>query len=406
MVRNSRVWIALLLLLLTGACAEERETPIGAVLPLSGSWSLYGEPIRKGIELAHEEVMQEYEEGEFPHEVTLTVMDSESQPARAVEVLQELIEDQGVHAVIGGVTSAEALAMIDVTEEQERVLLSPSASSPDLTEKGSRYFYRIYPSDFREGTRLASWAALNLDLTNVVILSVNTPFARGISRVFETEFERYDGEVLEEIVYSEGEADLDPYVDQALALAPESVYIADFAPTVKNFIVALRDAGYDGRVLTTSAFAAPEAIAEAGEYAEGVLLAQTVFDPDSEEPHVRAFVEAYREKYGETPGVFAAHGYDAMKVMAQASLEPIGIPSEFWKGLRNLGDYQGVTGTITFDQKGDVGKFPRVYIVQDGKLVDYDQVLEERKRELQERRQQLFQRLERLRRQQREAGQG
>lgn len=406
MVRNSRVWIALLLLLLTGACAEERVTPIGAVLPLSGSWSLYGEPIRKGIELAHEQVMQEYEEGEFPHEITLTVVDSESQPSRAVEGFQQLVEQNGVHAVIGGVTSAEALAMIDVAEEQERVLLSPSASSPDLTEKATRYFYRIYPSDFREGTQLASWTALNIDLESVVVLSVNTPFARGISRVFETEFERYDGEVIEELVYPEGETDLGSYVDRVMELEPEAVYIADFAPTVKDFIVALRDAGYEGRILTTSAFAAPDVIEEAGEVAEGVVLAQTVFDPDSEEPKVQAFVEAYREKYGETPGLFAAHGYDAMKIMAQASLVEIGIPSEFWKGLRNLGDYQGVTGTITFDQKGDVGKFPRVYIVKDGKLLDYDAVLEQRKRELQEKRQQLFQRLERLRRQQQEALEG
>lgn len=409
MKRSTTAGLVLLLfpLVLAGACSDERTARIGAVLPLSGPWAIYGEPIRKGIELAREETQAEYEAGEFPHRIELWVEDSESQPARAVEAFQKLIDEHDVHGVIGGVTSAEALVMIDVAAEQERVLLSPSASSPDLTEqKGTRYFYRIYPSDFREGTQLASWTALNLDYENAVVVSVNTPFARGISRVFENEFERYDGEVLEEIVYPEGQEEFADLARQVMARNPEAVYLADFAEPVRKIIQALDRAGFKGRILTTSAFAAPDIIEEAGELAEGVMLAQTVFDPDSEEPHVQRFVEAYREKYGETPGLFAAHGYDAMRVMAQASLEPSGVPSEFWKGIRSLGDYQGVTGAITFDQKGDVGKFPRVYVVQDGKLVNFDAVLEERKREIQERRQQLFQELERLRRQQRDALEG
>ena len=409
MKRSTTACLVLLLLpvVLTGACSDERTARIGAVLPLSGPWAIYGEPIRKGIELAREELQAEYEAGEFPHRIELWVEDSESQPSRAVEAFQELIGEHDVHGVIGGVTSAEALVMIDVAAEQERVLLSPSASSPDLTEqKGTRYFYRIYPSDFREGTQLASWTALNLDLENAVVVSVNTPFARGISRVFENEFERYDGEVLEELVYPEGQEDFSDLARQVVAQEPDAVYLADFAEPVKTFIEGLDRVGFEGRILTTSAFAAPDIIEEAGELAEGVVLAQTVFDPDSEEPHVQRFVEAYREKYDETPGLFAAHGYDAMRVMAQASLEPSGVPSEFWKGIRSLGDYQGVTGAITFDQKGDVGKFPRVYVVKDGRLVSFDEVLEERKRELQEKRQKLFQQLERLRKQQRDALEG
>jgi branched-chain amino acid transport system substrate-binding protein len=396
------------LAVLTGACTAERTVRIGAVLPLSGPWAIYGEPIRKGIELAHEQLLAEYEAGEFPHRIELWVKDSESQPIRAAEAFQELIDEHDVDGVIGGVTSAEALVMIDVAAEQERVLLSPSASSPDLTEqKPTRYFYRIYPSDFREGTQLASWTALNLPVENAVVVSVNTPFARGISRVFENEFERYDGEVLDEIVYPEGQEDFSDIARQVKAKDPQAVYLADFAEQVKRIIQALDRVGFKGYILTTSAFAAPDVIAEAGKLAEGVVLAQTVFDPDSDDPTVQKFVEAYREKYDETPGLFAAHGYDAMRIMAQASLaEASGVPSEFWKGMRSLGDYQGVTGSITFDQKGDVGKFPHVYVVKGGKLVDYDDVLEEKKREIQERRQQLFQQLERLRKQQRDAREG
>lgn len=406
MLRSVRVCTLVLLLLVVfaGACSEERTAHIGAVLPLTGEWAIYGESIRKGIELAHEELVAAFEAKEFPHRMELWVEDDESDPTKAAEAFEHLIAEHNIHGVIGGVTSAEALTMIDIADQRQRVMISPSASSPDITEqKATRYFYRIYPSDFNEGTKLASWTALNLDLDSIVVVAANTPFARGISRVFKNEFERYDGEVPAELVYSSQEEfpDLARQVDRSEA---DGVYIADFAGQVRSFIDALDRAGFEGRILTTSAFATTETLAAAGDKAEGVVLAQTVFDPESDDPLVQSFVEAFREKHGEMPDLFAAHGYDAMKVMAEASKEESGVPSEMWKGVRGLGDYQGVTGAITFDQKGDVGKFPRVYVVQGGKLVDYDAVLDQKRRELQQKKEQIFKEIERLHR--RAGGQG
>lgn len=405
MLRLTKVVTALFLLILIGGCGEERVARIGAVLPLSGPWSIYGEPIRKGIELAAEQINQQYKAGEFPHRVEVVVRDSESRPEKAAEELQ-LLNDEGVLGTIGAVMSAEALPMIEVAGEDERILLSPSASSPALSGM-SRYFFRIYPSDFMEGTRLGSWVALKLDLKTVVIITANNTFARGISRVFQNEFERYDGKVLEEVVYPDGTVDFSQTVAQAMASNPEAVYLADFAEPVRRILAELSRQGFGGRVLTTSAFASPDVIAASGADAEGVILAQTVFDADSEEDQVKSFVQAYRAKYEEMPGLFAAHGYDAMIVMAEASrLEETGLPSEFWKGLRALQEFVGVTGNIQFDSRGDVGKIPRVYVVQDHKLVDYDKILDERRKELQEKRQQLFKELERLRRQGAGAGDG
>lgn len=377
-----------------GACGEERSETVGVVLPLSGPWEIYGEPIRKGIELAQEQIQERYEAKEYPMELSLDVRDAESNPQKAATLMEELFEE-GALAVIGGVTSAEGLLMVEKLDEYERVLVSPSASSPSLTGV-SRYFFRVFPSDFLEGTKMGSFATLQLDLDNAAILAVNTPFARGISGVFQNEFERYDGEILGEIVYPESATDYGEYVDRALALDPEGIFIADFAEETRRILEVLNDRGYDGQRLTTSAFASPEAMRAAGDAAEGVALAQTMFDPTGEEPQVRAFVEAYEEKYGETPDLFAAHGYDAMMVVAEAARENR-LPSDMWKDLRSV-EYTGVTGQIQFDEKGEPGKYPRVYRIEDGQLRDYEEFMEERKQEIQRRRQQLFRDLERLRR--------
>lgn len=160
--------------------------------------------------------------------------------------------------------------------------------------------------------------------------------------------------------------------------------------------------GFRGKLLTTSAFNAPEILAAAGDDAEAVILTQTAFEPvASEDPAVLEFVEAYRAKFGETPGTYAAHGYDALHVLVDA-LGKLNLrtPGEMLKGVRSLGSgYSGVTGALAFDERGDVGQFPRVYILQDGVFEDYDRVREEN-------RQKLLERLEEIRRRQRQQRQG
>lgn len=397
-----RILTGLLPLLLLAGCGEDRPTVVGAVLPLSGEWAVYGEPIRKGIELAHEQVRARFEAEEYPLDVNLDVRDSESRPARARQLMEQLFQD-GATVIIGGVTSAEALEMTrgGLLDRFERVLLSPSASSPSLSGT-SRHFFRIFPTDLQEGTKMGSFAGLELELDQVAVLTVNNPFARGISNLFQDEFERYDGEVLGEVVYPEEAADFGQYVDEVLALDPPAIYVADFAEPVRQILGVLEARGYSGQILTTSAFASPDVIEAAGAPAEGVILTQTLFDPDGEEPQVQAFVQAYEEKYGEMPGLFAAHGYDAMMVTAEALVDSR-LPSDMWQALRSL-DYAGVTGQIQFDERGDIGKFPRVYQIQDGRLIDYEAVSRQRMEELQRRRQQIFKDLERLRRERQGGG--
>lgn len=347
---------------------------VGIVLPLEGPFALYGEPIRKGIQLAYEQY-QAAGEGKV---IELDVRDSQSDPQRAADQLEELYRS-GAVAAIGGVTTDEALEMVPVADRANKVLLSPSASSPRLTGI-SRNFFRIYPSDFREGNKMGNFAAQDLGIDEMVILGAESPYAKGIQDVFQTEYERFGGKVLAVIEYPSDQADFDPVVEQALELEPVGIYVADYAQNASRIISALRDHDFDGKILTTSAYASPETIAAAGEDAEGVLLTQTAVPED--DPNLQAFNAAYQEKYDERPNIWAAHGYDAFNVMATAINEGGGVASEVWKGLRGIHNYQGASGVIQFDERGDVGKFPRTYVIEGGELVDYEKAVEDKRQEI------------------------
>jgi branched-chain amino acid transport system substrate-binding protein len=191
-----------------------------------------------------------------------------------------------------------------------------------------------------------------------------------------------------------------------MTLSPDAVYLADYADGLVTLLSGLESRGYDGKILTTSSIASAEVFSEAGGAAEGVLFTQSNYDVDAEDERVQQFVQAYREKYGSAPDLYAAHGYDAMRIYARALQEGGRRPSQFWQGMRGISGFPGVTGAIQFDEQGDVQKFPRVYIIQEGQFVDYDKVLEERRRALDERRRALERRMRELERQRRALDEG
>ncbi len=381
MTRLSRSLWVLPLLLSLAACPGGGPTKLGAVLPLTGGAALYGTAIQRGVELAYEQAQQDPK----GPKIALTVLDSASDPEKAKQALEQLYDD-GAIAVMGGVTSAEALAMIPAADQQGAILLSPSASLPQLTGISSN-FYRIFPSDFAEGTVMAKYAYDTLRLKTAVILAKQETYAKGIQEVFADELRRKGGQILEQVDFPANTSDFAALADRAATLKPDCVYVAAYAEEISHLVRELRGHGYTGTILTTSSFAAASNIANAGAAAEGVLFTQSAFDVEGNLPEqVKSFVVAYRAKYKSDPDLYAAHGYDAMKILVEAVRDGNKTASTFWKGLRNLREYPGVTGIIQFDEKGDVSKFPRVYIVADGRAVDREQ---ERQRQLEEARRKI-----------------
>ena len=372
-----RISILSLIALAALGCPQDKTIRIGAILPLTGEGSVYGQPVKKGVELAFEHLQAS---DDFSLPIELTIEDSQSDPQKAKELLEQQYKN-GALAVIGGVITPEALEMVSIADRYNQVLISPSASSPELTGI-SKNFYRVFPSDAREGATMGNFATQKLKAERVVILAKEHEYARGIQQQFREQFEQFGGEVLELIEFPSVPSDLSGLVERVMTLEPDAVYLAAYAPDIAKMIVGLRDLGYKGTIFTTSAFASPEIIEQVGKPAEGVFLTQAAFDTETEDPKVQSFVSAYREKFGVNPDLYSAHGYDSMLVLAEAAKPGDFLPAEFWSKIRALRDFAGATGTVQFDERGDVQKFPRVYVVNNGSLIDYEAEVERRRKAL------------------------
>nr|XP_061813394.1 leu/Ile/Val-binding protein homolog 3-like [Nerophis lumbriciformis] len=402
-----RLTAGTLFLLILGALAllatgcGQKTAKIGAVLPLTGVARTYGTPIQNGLEIALEQLRAD---ATFEHELEWVIVDSESDPQKAKEQIEELY-DGGAIAVIGGCTSAEAKEMVPVAEGYDRVLLSPSASSPDLTGV-SENFYRVSPSDYLEANKMADFAARQLQIKSVVLLAEqNLEYAKGIQVLLKEQFELFGVEILDVIEYPERTTDFSGLVERAVTLNPDAVYLAAYAEGISSMILELHTAGFEGKILTTQAFADVKWIQKTGEAAEGVLLTKTVFEIDSEYAHIKTFVNAYREKFGEEPNIWAAYGYDSLRVLAEAMRGRSADSYELLKGIRGIKDFPGVIGSIQFDERGDVKIFPRVYIVKDDLgLYSFDEEFKRQQDELKKRREELQRRLEELQKEARQIG--
>ena len=99
---------------------------------------------------------------------------------------------------------------------------------------------------------------------------------------------------------------------------------------------------------------------------------------ESHDPVVSAFVQAYQAKFGEAPDHYAAHGYDAVKLLLEAmKVGTSSHPDDVRDGLHGLEQYQGAAGPTEFDEVGDVVRYPRMFIIQDGRATPYDKFVEE-----------------------------
>jgi len=351
------------------------DVKIGAVISESGAAAAYGESVRKGLDLAQAEI-EAAGSLENGGKVTLVYKDDATIPSRGREVAQELIDQEGVGIIIGAVSSTVSLAIAPLCEERKVILLSPSASTPQLSEAGE-HIYRIYPSDIGEGMSMARFAK-DLGLERLVVFAHDTDYGRGLSTVFQQQYESKFRQVVQTFLFPEGDtAGFAEMVAQVAGLGADGIYVVAYQQDVAELLKALRRAKL-ATVVTASSAVTGAIVRLAGEAAENLVFPQTTFDLDSTDPAVAAFVRAYRAKYDQDPDIYAAHGYDSLKILVEAINSAQSThPKDLTVVLSGMHDYPGAAGPTTFDQNGDVVRHPRILLIRGGRAVPYDQFVAE-----------------------------
>jgi len=372
-------------LLAFSACSN--KLVVGVVLPETGDAAVYGSPIKSSIKLAFDGAIAAKT---APAGLQVLYRDSASDPAQAASAADALY-DAGALVIIGAVTSAEATAMIPVADRWERVLISPSASAPELAKR-SVYFFRVFPSDDLEGVKAADLLALTRNARTTLVIQEDNAYSRGLLPVFVGEYQSQNGRVVGSVVTSD--PTWEKQVREQLASAkPDAVYICAYGNATIEALRVIRSTGYAGTICVTSAINTAALLQRAGSLTEGVFLPLSSLDLASQREPLRSFVTRYRETYNLIPDIYAAHGYDAALATLYA-LEGLRTRSggEVQLRLKGLAEKSGVTGPLAFDDFGNIKHYPRSHWIRSGKVEDYDAYLEHEKDRLRRQMEELLQR--------------
>jgi branched-chain amino acid transport system substrate-binding protein len=267
------------------------------------------------------------------------------------------------------------LQLAPYCERRRVLLLSPSASAPQLTTAGE-YVFRTYPSDVFEGASMADFAR-DLGLDRVAILAVDSDYGASLAAVFAERFRSAGGSVVALLTFPEGDtAAIGDAVTALAGLSPRGVYVPAYAGDLATVLNLLRPAKSHPIVLGTSSVTA-DLVRLAGPAADNLVFPLPSFDADADDPGVRAFAAAYKARFSEPPDVYAAYAYDAVRVLA-AAMERAGSfeVDDVRDALLGIDHYEGVTGHMAFDRNGDVVQYPRLYVARGGRFVAYDRFIE------------------------------
>ncbi|HEY7192727.1 MAG TPA: ABC transporter substrate-binding protein [Gemmatimonadales bacterium] len=345
-----------------GGAVSRRPIVLGIAGPFSQP---RGVSMRHAAELAVTEVNAR---GEIRgRRLALRIMDDSGRADIAIGIAQQLANDPSVVAVIGHLTSAASLAAGRIYGEARRpvVMISPSASSPDLSGVNP-YMFRVCPSDVNHGAQLARYARQMLAAKRVGVIFLDDDYGRGLRLSFTAEFRRLGGEIVEEDPMLSTTASLEPYLARlAQKGGVDALMLATDRPGAELALREMRRLGVHWPTLGGDALSGIEAT---GALAEGVRMS-VAWLVDQPGDRNAQFVSAYARAYpGERPDHRGAAAYDIVYLLADVLMKTTDR-AEIRDRLSRA-SYDGVTGKITFDANGDVPAKPVVIgTVREGQLI-------------------------------------
>lgn len=352
------------LVLIWGGCAKKdgNEIRIGAILPLTGDNGTYGVLLKRGMDLAVDEINSHG--GVNGKKLMVIFEDSQADSSKAVSAFNKLVTVDKVPMVIGDMFSSSTLAIAPIAEKNKIVLMSPTASAIELTNAGD-YVFRIYPSDSYDGMYLANYLWNRLQVKTASILYLQVASISALTQVFKERFELLGGKILSVESYKEGDTDFRSLLLKAKNAEPEIIFIPGYLREMAMMLRQAKELGIKKPFLSISTFFDPKILTLASDAAEGVLFSSPAFDPSSNLPEIKKFVNMFEAKYNEIPNILAGYGYDVVNITFSALKSINNVTSDNIKAaLYNINNYPGVTGKTAFDSNGDVVKELRMMQVK------------------------------------------
>lgn len=349
--------------------ADENETiKLGIAGAHSGDLASYGLPTVNAVRLVVQEINAKG--GVNGKKVELLIEDDACKPEIATNTATKLVS-QKVDAVLGHICSGATKAALPIYQAAGIILISPSATNPELTQSGQYpYFFRTIASDDMQARAEVDFAINILGLKKIAVIHDKGDYGKGLAE-FAKSFIEQSGKA--ELALFEGvtpgAVDYSAIVQKIKQSQADAVLFGGYHPEASKIVAMMRKKRLKTVFISDDGVKDDSFIRVAGKDAEGVYASGP--QDNSHNPLARIAVESHEKTYGTAPGAFYENAYSAtlalLNAMEKADTTESGAVS---KALRTV-KVETPVGAISFNEKGDaVGVGFAMYQVKDGKFIE------------------------------------
>ncbi|WP_455231276.1 ABC transporter substrate-binding protein [Geopseudomonas aromaticivorans] len=299
---------------LTGGVQAADPIKVGLLLPYTGTYAATGEATTNGLKLAIEQ------QGSTlgGREVEFVVVDSEADPAKAVQNMQKLVSGAKVDVVVGPMHSGVGMGALKVARETGVPLIIPNAgfnaaTGPMCAENIFRTSFSSWQTAYPMGK-----IAAEKGYKNIVTVTWRYGFGTESVEAFKDGFEKAGGKIIKKIWLPFPEVEFQSQLTEIAALKPDAVFVFFAGGGAAKFVKDYAAAGLKDKIpLLGSGFLTEGTLAAQGAAAEGLLT--TLHYADSLETAENfKFRSDYKQQFGKEADIYAVQGYDTGLLLAQS----------------------------------------------------------------------------------------
>ena len=332
--------ITLSLLLILGfavsAQSQQKTIKIGAVYPLTGNIASTGLDCRRGVDLAVDIINGKYKldlplagSGGLPNlggaKIEIVYADTKGDPRNGMSEAERLITSEKVVAMIGAYQSAVTKTASQVTERLKIPYVCSDSSSPTLTERGYKYFFRVSPHDdifardqfqFLKDLEKKTGQAVR----NVAVLYENTEFGSNAGKAYKKYAAEFGYKVVADITYPANATDVSSEVSKLIVSKPDVLMHASYVTDAILFTKTFKEKGFQPKgIMTMAGYIEPGYLAAIKSDGNYVIVRSTfALDLAKTKPLVAKVNELFKKKYGIDMSENAARSFMAPFVLAEA----------------------------------------------------------------------------------------
>lgn len=326
---------------------------VGVFLDLSGPYSSFGKSTLNGVKLAAAEINAN--QATDGRRVELIVEDDLGRAAEAATIVQRLIGQKTIHALLGDIISSNALAAAPIAH-YAKVPMITSATHPAITAVGSFIFRTGYVDPF-QGQALARFAIRSLKAKRAAcLIDQSSDYSKSLATAFEQQFTSEGGRIVKKQIYEQGDKDFGAQLVAIKASKPDVVYVPGYYEEAGLIAKQAKQLGFNKRLLGGDGWDNQVLWDVGGSALEGSYITH-LYTVDNPAQANKEFVARYKEHYGVEPDAFAALGYDALKLLADAIKRAGAIHGPALRdALAGTKNFEGVTGRISMDENRNASR--------------------------------------------------